>query len=52
MDKDQASILLEEVLDILTEFWNTGPKQQVEMMQEAREKLFRFRDEWFKKGGS
>ena len=46
MTKDEASKLLEDVLDTLVEVGNGVTD---EMLHEAADKLFRFRDEYFKK---
>lgn len=46
MKHEDASILLEDVLDTLVEVGNGTTD---EMLHEAADKLFRFRDEWFKK---
>lgn len=45
MDKLEATRLLEDVLDVLLEVGNGVTDQQV---HEAADKLFRFRDEWFR----
>lgn len=48
ISKDEASELLEDVLDTLVEVGNGATH---EMLKEACDKLFRFRDKWFKNQG-
>lgn len=45
MDKDEASIILEDVIDTLIEVGNGVTD---EMLHEAADKLLKFRDEWFR----
>lgn len=48
MTKDEASAILETVLDYLIEMGNSNYAQAENMRAEATDKLFRFRDEYFK----
>ena len=45
--REEARSILEDVLDTLIEVGNGTTD---EMLHEAADKLFRFRDKWFKKG--
>lgn len=46
MTKEEASTILEDVIDTLFEVGNGVTD---DMLHEACDKLFKFRDEWFKK---
>ena len=46
MDSKEASVILEETLDILAEVGNGVTD---EMLYKQCDELLRFRDEWFKK---
>lgn len=49
MTDEEASRIIEDVLDALIEFPNAGPEEvQDEMMSDALSKLFKFRDEWMR----
>lgn len=45
MERREAAILIEDILDCLIEYGNTNKDE--ELIQKAREKMFEFRDEWF-----
>ena len=45
MNNNEATLILEDVLDVLVEVGNGVTD---EMLHEAADKLFKFRDEWFK----
>ena len=46
MDDKEASVILEETLDVLAEVGNGVTN---EMLYKQCDKLLKFRDEWFKK---
>ena len=48
LTKEEASALLEDVLDTLVEWDNTSTEMARILLYEASDKLFKFRDQYFK----